>query len=97
VAVRHGRGLAWARGKVEGLRLFSAARVQNLREDPQLLEQVLHSNEHFIRSATTRAGLALQRAFHPGGQPGQVLEAVLPAHRWGKVTHERHWHHNRHL
>jgi hypothetical protein len=28
VAVRHGRGLAWARGKAQGLRLFSAARRQ---------------------------------------------------------------------
>ena len=50
VALRHGRGLAWARGKLQGLRRFSTARVQNLQRDPKLLEQVLHSNEQFIRA-----------------------------------------------
>jgi GT2 family glycosyltransferase len=50
VAVRHGRGLAWARGKFQGLCSFSAARVQGLQRDPKVLEQVLHSNEQFIRA-----------------------------------------------
>jgi GT2 family glycosyltransferase len=34
VAVRHGRGLAWARGKIQGLRLFSAARKERQRALP---------------------------------------------------------------
>ena len=49
VAIRHGRGLAWARGKLQGLRHFSAARMQNLQRDPELLEQILRSNEQFIQ------------------------------------------------
>ena len=53
VAVRHGRGLAWVLGKVEGIRLYSAAaRVQNLQKDPELLEQVLQANERFIRTVS---------------------------------------------
>jgi hypothetical protein len=66
VAVRHGRGLAWARGKSQGLRLFSAARMQMQQEllmmrqplphgggsDPEVLDQVLRSNEEFIRAAS---------------------------------------------
>jgi GT2 family glycosyltransferase len=50
VALRHGQGLAWARGKLQGLRHFSAARMQYLQRDPKVLEQVLHSNEQFIRA-----------------------------------------------
>ena len=67
VALRHGRGLAWARGKVQGLRLFSAARRERQRALPDgrgsdlsrsyqsrdrqgALDQVLHSNEQFIRT-----------------------------------------------
>jgi GT2 family glycosyltransferase len=50
VALRHGQGLAWARGKLQGLRHFSTARMQNLQRDSKLLEQVLHSNEQFIRA-----------------------------------------------
>lgn len=52
VAIRHGRGLAWAHGKFQGLRLFSAARTQYQQTDPELLEQVLRSNEQFIRAAS---------------------------------------------
>jgi GT2 family glycosyltransferase len=66
VAVRHGRGLAWTRGKVQGLRLFSAARGQTRQPLPHgrgsdqsrdrqgavVLDQVLHSNEQFIRAAS---------------------------------------------
>jgi hypothetical protein len=55
VALRHGRGWAWARGKVEGVRLFSAARAE-MRALPhgrgsdhvELLEEALRSNERFI-------------------------------------------------
>jgi hypothetical protein len=52
VAVRHGRGLAWARGKFQGLRLFSAARWQNRQEDLEVLDRILRSNEQFIRAAS---------------------------------------------
>jgi GT2 family glycosyltransferase len=52
VAIRHGRGLAWAVGKVEGVRLFPSARGQNLQKDPELLEQLLRSNEQFIHTAS---------------------------------------------
>ncbi|HEY1497664.1 MAG TPA: glycosyltransferase family 2 protein [Candidatus Solibacter sp.] len=49
VALRHGCGLAWVHGKFQGLRLFSAARTQFQQKDPELLEQVLRSNEGFLR------------------------------------------------
>jgi GT2 family glycosyltransferase len=52
VAVRHGRGLAWARGKVQGLRHISAGGVQKLQKDPELLEQILRSNEEIIQSVS---------------------------------------------
>ena len=52
VAVRHGRGLAWVRGKIEGLRHFSAEGMQNLQKDPKLLEQILRSNEQIIQSVS---------------------------------------------
>ena len=52
VAVRHGRGLAWARGKTQGLRHFSAARMQKLQKDPELLEQILRANEQIIQSVS---------------------------------------------
>ena len=72
VAVRHGRGLAWARGKMQGLRHFSAAGMQKLQKDPELLEQILRSNEQI----------------HSECKSGYILEAVFSAHRWGIVTHE---------
>jgi GT2 family glycosyltransferase len=50
VAFRQGKGIAWARGKFQGLCRFSAARRQNLQRDPEVLEQVLHSNEQFIQA-----------------------------------------------
>jgi GT2 family glycosyltransferase len=49
VALRHGRGLAWVHGKSQGLCLFSAARRQFQQKDLELLEQVLLSNEGFLR------------------------------------------------
>jgi GT2 family glycosyltransferase len=64
VAARHGRGLAWARGKVQGMRLFSAARKRWQAEACptnvlggaggfacERLDQILQSNEQFIRTA----------------------------------------------
>jgi hypothetical protein len=50
VALRHGRGLAWASGTFQGLRRFSAARTPG--GDRELLDQVLRANEQFIRSAS---------------------------------------------
>jgi GT2 family glycosyltransferase len=68
VAVRHGRGLAWVRGKAQGLRLFSAARKQMKHQQPLphgrgsdqspdreggvVLDQTLRSNEQFIRAVS---------------------------------------------
>jgi hypothetical protein len=52
VAVRHGRGMAWARGKMQGLRHFSAAGMQKLQKDPELLEQILRSNEEIIQTVS---------------------------------------------
>jgi GT2 family glycosyltransferase len=48
VAFRHGRGLAWLRGKREGLRGFAFA-----REVPAVLDEALRSNEQFIRSTAS--------------------------------------------
>jgi GT2 family glycosyltransferase len=47
VALRHRTGLAWLRGKLEGLRGFRFA-----DKDPGLLEQVLRSNEQWIRTVS---------------------------------------------
>ena len=52
VAVRHGRGLAWTRGKLQGLRLFSAARAQNRPSDREQIDQALRSNERLIRAVS---------------------------------------------
>jgi GT2 family glycosyltransferase len=52
VAIRHGRGLAWTRGKLQGFRHFSAASAKYRVRDPGLLEPELRSNEQFIRSGT---------------------------------------------
>lgn len=47
VALRHGTGLAWLRGKWEGLRGFHFA-----ARDAGKLEQILRSNEQFIRTVS---------------------------------------------
>jgi len=49
VAARHGTGLAWLRGKLEGLRRFSAIRQNAPDVGPDVLEQFLRTNEAFIR------------------------------------------------
>ena len=48
VALRHGTGLAWLRGKREGLRGFRFA-----DKDPGVLEAVLRSNEQWIRAVSS--------------------------------------------
>jgi GT2 family glycosyltransferase len=52
VAIRHGRGMAWTRGKLQGIRSFSAARKKGDQRDPERLEQLLRANEEFIQSAS---------------------------------------------
>jgi GT2 family glycosyltransferase len=47
VALRHGTGLAWLRGKWEGLRGFRFA-----ARDEARFAQVLHANEEFIRATS---------------------------------------------
>ena len=50
VALRHGAGLAWTRGKWEGLRRFSALRAGAPVSDASVVDEVLRSNECFIRA-----------------------------------------------
>ncbi|MEO8595307.1 MAG: glycosyltransferase family 2 protein [Candidatus Solibacter sp.] len=53
VAARHGNGLAWARGKWQGIRQRSALSRQNLPDGVARLEQILQENERFIRAHST--------------------------------------------
>ena len=57
VALRHGAGLAWLRGKCQGLRRFFAARGQVL--DAKVLDSVLGTNERLIRSVQASTGFDL--------------------------------------
>jgi GT2 family glycosyltransferase len=50
VALRHGAGLAWLRGKREGLRGF-----RFVDQDPGGLQQILRSNEQWIRAVSRDA------------------------------------------
>ena len=56
VALRHGAGLAWARGKWEGLRRFRAARRQVPPEDPEVLAGFLRKSEREIRDLQSALG-----------------------------------------
>jgi GT2 family glycosyltransferase len=56
VAWRHDAAPAWWRGKMEGLREYSAARAQSAPFDPELLEQVLGGYEHLIGEWQRTAG-----------------------------------------
>jgi GT2 family glycosyltransferase len=49
VAIRHGCGLAWLRGIGQGLRHFAASRRDFQQKDPELLDEILRSNERFLR------------------------------------------------
>ena len=49
VALRHGCGWSWAKGKLQGIRRFSAARRQNPPAARSALEQILRHHERFIR------------------------------------------------
>jgi GT2 family glycosyltransferase len=54
VAIRHGAGFAWLRGKRQGFRRFFAARGQTL--DAKVLTSVLGANEDLIRSVQASTG-----------------------------------------
>jgi hypothetical protein len=56
VALRHGAGLAWSRGKWEGVRRFRSERRQSETFDVVVLERLLQENERIIREAQTAAG-----------------------------------------
>ena len=50
--MRQGHGLAWARGKWQGIRGFQAARNKAYEKNAELLAQLLRSNEEFIRATS---------------------------------------------
>lgn len=54
VAIRHGAGIAWMRGKWEGLRRFSSSRSHTF--PPELLEQILSGGERAIRELQGKIG-----------------------------------------
>jgi GT2 family glycosyltransferase len=56
LALRHGAAIAWLRGVVQGLRRYRAARASGAPFDPELLEQLLGSNERLIRDLQTSTG-----------------------------------------
>jgi GT2 family glycosyltransferase len=56
VAARHGAGMAWTRGKVQGLRRFAAERRQFVNFEPGVLELTLCSNERLIREVQQATG-----------------------------------------
>lgn len=57
VAIRHGAGLAWMRGKWEGLRRFSSSRGHTFSAG--LLERVLSGGEQGIRELQAKTGFDL--------------------------------------
>jgi len=57
VALRHGAGFAWLRGKCQGLRCFFATRGETL--DATVLRSVLSTNEDLIRSVQVATGFDL--------------------------------------
>lgn len=56
VALRHGAGLAWLRGKWQGLRSFSGARRSHPPMDRELLEPILRIDEQMIREVQAATG-----------------------------------------
>ena len=56
VALRHGAGLAWLRGKWQGLRGFSVARSHSIPFEPKVLEGLLRDNEQIIRDVQASTG-----------------------------------------
>ena len=57
LALRHGAGMAWLRGKWQGLRGFSQARTPLTRwDDPRRLDELLGENERTIREMQSATG-----------------------------------------
>jgi GT2 family glycosyltransferase len=56
VALRHGGGMAWCRGKIEGLWRFRALRARSQPLPPQVLEDVIRPQERLLRQLQPRAG-----------------------------------------
>lgn len=56
VALRHGRGWPWLRGKVEGLRRFSEFAGPSASETNPTLEQILREGEREIRRVQRESG-----------------------------------------
>jgi hypothetical protein len=52
VALRHGAGLAWVRGKIDGIRMFTRYR----RVEGEFIAPVLGSSERELRELQERAG-----------------------------------------
>jgi GT2 family glycosyltransferase len=48
VALCHGAGLAWLRGKGQGIRAFKAARARCVPIDPKVLKPLMRENEHVL-------------------------------------------------
>jgi GT2 family glycosyltransferase len=59
LAFRHGAGLAWCRGKLEGLRMYTPARNKYQRVESELLEPVLTTDESLIREIQNQTGADL--------------------------------------
>jgi GT2 family glycosyltransferase len=57
VALRHGAGLAWLRGKLEGLRAFRAMR--HAAPDPGRLAEILEQSERELLELQQRTGFDL--------------------------------------
>lgn len=57
LAIKHGTGLAWLRGKIEGLRQFRAAR--NAAPDAQALARILEESERELFTLQQRSGFDL--------------------------------------
>jgi GT2 family glycosyltransferase len=53
VALRHGCGLAWVRGALQGLRLFTAEQRRYRVINPQYLAPIFRANEDFLRRYST--------------------------------------------
>lgn len=58
VALRHGRGISWMRGIIEGLRRFRRARRTFYKSDPGVLDR-LRQNERLIREVQSSSGFDL--------------------------------------
>ncbi|MGP8243825.1 MAG: glycosyltransferase family 2 protein [Bryobacteraceae bacterium] len=56
VALRHGAGLAWCRGKLEGLWRFRALRARSQPLPPQVLGDVIRPQERLLRLLQPAAG-----------------------------------------